>query len=814
MMTAGRATCIVFSDDDLPPEGSDHTRPLYIFVSCSSRRVPSVLLDNGSALNVCPLATAIALGYAPFDFGPSTQTVRAYDNTRREVMGTLEIELLIGPTTFVAVFQVLRIPTSFNLLLGRPWIHRAGAIPSSLHQKVKFIHNGQVIVVQSVGDMFIDAEPVLEISHTDDDLFLTRFTFDEVQTVEIEDFCRDFVAMSFDRHGSTVVLDIMRSMSYLPGMGLGRRQHGPSEFIAILDHDVPFGLGFIPTEVDYLYMARLRKERPHTSSDGIVGGLSTTQEAELQRLVQQLRLRDGAPGPSTSVLIAPSSPDRTSLMTLCFPNETDEHGTFAGVGDVVDGAAPHDGYIDEMLALSLSPIEERVHPGLTSPFDLFGVSFIEIVEEIQIAPALESVEDLIPFDDLIDSHVGIVEGASDFVDPPLSFDVLSGFVSCSDYIFDIDDEIAQHDSDDDSSSVSDSDPVDQRVSPAVGDTEIVDFGTADQPRELRIGSDLSTDERNSLIQLLRAYLDFFAWSYEDMPGLDPSIVQHRLPLLPHARPVKQKLRRLHPRWSLQVKEEIQKQLSVGFLSVVEYPEWLANVVPVPKKDGKVRVCVDFRDLNKASPKDDFPLPHIDMLVDSTAGHSMLSFMDGFSGYSQILMAPEDMEKTSFIIEWGTYCYRVMPFRLKNAGATYQRAATTLFHDMMHRDVEVYVDDMIVKSRGRLDHLAALERFFERIRLFRLRLNPKKCTFGVTSGKLLGYMVSKRGIQVDPDKIRAILDMPAPTTEREIRGFLGRLQYISRFIARLTDICEPIFRLLRKSQPTVWDDQCQRAFERI
>ncbi|RVW60154.1 Transposon Ty3-I Gag-Pol polyprotein [Vitis vinifera] len=653
MMTAGRATCIVFSDDDLPPEGSGHTRPLYISVGCSGRRVPSVLLDNGSALNVCPLATAIALGYAPSDFGPSTQTVRAYDST-----------------------------------VERLW----------------------------------------------------RW-----------DFCRDF-AMSFDQHGSTVVLDIMRSMSYLPGMGLGRRQHGPSEFITIPDHD-------------------------------------HHQEAELQRLVQQLQLSDGAPGPSASVLIAPPSPDRTSLMTLCFPDEIDDHGTFAEIGDVVDGAVPRDEYVDEMLAMSLSQTEEIAPPELASPFDLFGVSVLEIAEEIQVAPTPEVVEDVIVAVDLFDGPVGLVEGASDLVDPPLTFDVLSGFVSRHDYvsdfssmdlstfeylpvshvidlsapssptsqIFDIDDEIAQHDSDDDSSSASDSDPVDQRVSPAVGDTEIVDFGTADQPRELRIGSDLSTDERDSLIQLLRSYLDVFAWSYEDMPGLDPSIV----------------------------KEEIQKQLSVGFLSVVEYPEWLANVVPVPKKDGKVRVCVDFRDLNKASPKDDFPLPHIDMLVDSTAGHSMLSFMDGFSGYSQILMAPEDMEKTSFITEWGTYCYRVMPFGLKNAGATYQRAATTLFHDMMHRDVE-----------------------------FRLRLNPKKCTFGVTSGKLLGYMVSERGIEVDPDKIRAILDMPAPRTEREVRGFLGRLQYISRFIARLTDICEPIFRLLRKSQPTVWDDQCQRAFERI
>ena len=131
-------------------------------------------MDNGSALNVCPLATAIALGFAPSDFGPSTQTVRAYDSTQREVMGTLTIDLLIGPTTFSILFQVLRIPASFNLLLGRPWIHQAGAIPSSLHQKVKFIHDGQVITVQSTRDMISSSEPVLQISHSDDDFFSDR----------------------------------------------------------------------------------------------------------------------------------------------------------------------------------------------------------------------------------------------------------------------------------------------------------------------------------------------------------------------------------------------------------------------------------------------------------------------------------------------------------------------------------------------------------------------------------------------------------------------------------------------------------------
>ena len=176
-----------------------------------------------------------------------------------------------------------------------------------------------------------------------------------------------------------------------------------------------------------------------------------------------------------------------------------------------------------------------------------------------------------------------------------------------------------------------------------------------------------------------------------------------------------------------------------------------------------------------------------MLVDNTTGHLMLSFMDEFSKYNQIMMAPKDMEKTSFIIEWSTYCYRVMPFGLKNAGAAYQRAAATLFHDMIHKDVEVYVEDMRVKSLDRADHLATLQRFFERIRRFMLRLKPKKCTFGVTSRKLLGHIVSERGVEVDPKKIKVILDMPALRTEREIRGFLGRLQYISHFIAKLIDM---------------------------
>ncbi|XP_031378344.1 uncharacterized protein LOC116193739 [Punica granatum] len=343
----------------------------------------------------------------------------------------------------------------------------------------------------------------------------------------------------------------------------------------------------------------------------------------------------------------------------------------------------------------------------------------------------------------------------------------------------------------------------------------INVGTQEEPRILKIGTSLDPTQRVRMIDFLTRYQEVFAWSYADMPGLDPSIVKHFLPLDTEKFPPKrQQLRRQRASLLLRIKEEVVKQINAGFLEVCNYSEWVANIVPVEKKDGRVRVCVDYRDLNKASPKDNFPLPHIDILVDNTARHSRFSFMDGFSGYNQIRMAEEDKIKTTFTTMWGTFCYRVMPFGLKNAGATYQRAMVTLFHDMMHKEVEVYVDDMIAKSKEGEDHLVNLKRLFDRLKEYKLRLNPAKCTFGARSGKLLGFVVSERGIEVDPDKVKAIKELPPPSSVREVRGFLGRLNYIARFIANLTDKCQPLFRLLRKNAAIEWDEECQKAFDTI
>ncbi|KAI5414903.1 hypothetical protein KIW84_040386 [Lathyrus oleraceus] len=194
------------------------------------------------------------------------------------------------------------------------------------------------------------------------------------------------------------------------------------------------------------------------------------------------------------------------------------------------------------------------------------------------------------------------------------------------------------------------------IQPHLENLETINLGSEDCAREVKIGALLEESIKKGLIKLLREYVDVFAWSYEDMLGLDTDIVQHFLPLKPECVPVKQKLRRTHPDMAVKIKEEVQKQIDAGFLVTSTYPQWVANIVPVPKKDGKVRMCMDYRDLNKASPKDDFPLPHIDMLVDNTAKFKVFSFMDGFCGYNQIKMAPEGMEKTTFITPWGTFCY--------------------------------------------------------------------------------------------------------------------------------------------------------------
>ena len=194
----------------------------------------------------------------------------------------------------------------------------------------------------------------------------------------------------------------------------------------------------------------------------------------------------------------------------------------------------------------------------------------------------------------------------------------------------------------------------------------------------RIGTSMKEKTKQDLVQFLRENIDVFAWSHKDMPGIDPSVITNRLNVYPSSKPIRQKKRVFAPERDNAIKEEVQKLTTAQFIREVYYPDWLVNVEMVKKANGKWRMCVDFIDLNKACPKDSYHLPRIDQLVDSTTGHQLLSFMDAFSGYNQIKMDEADQEKTSFITSQGLFCYKVMPFGLKNAGAAYQRLVNHMF----------------------------------------------------------------------------------------------------------------------------------------
>ncbi|KAL0313365.1 UNVERIFIED_CONTAM: Transposon Ty3-I Gag-Pol polyprotein [Sesamum radiatum] len=299
---------------------------------------------------------------------------------------------------------------------------------------------------------------------------------------------------------------------------------------------------------------------------------------------------------------------------------------------------------------------------------------------------------------------------------------------------------------------------------------------------------------------------------KDLKGIDPGVITHHLNLDPTIRSIKQKKRHFGPKKDKIIQGEVNKLLTAGHIREIKFPEWLSNVVLVPKPGGKWRMCIDFRDVNKACPKDYYPLPRIDQLVDSTSGYELLSMLDASHRYHQIMLALEDHKRVSFITSDDTFYFVAMPFGLKNAGATYQRLVDKIFRPQLDRNMEVYVDDMLFKSKKTHDHVEDLNETFAVIRKYRLKLNPGKCTFRVSGGRFLGFMVTQRGIEANPDKIKTILDTGPPNNVNEVQRLTGRIAALSRFISKSAEKGLPFFKTLRKLKNFEWTKKCQQAFE--
>ncbi|KAK4383945.1 Transposon Ty3-G Gag-Pol polyprotein [Sesamum angolense] len=309
---------------------------------------------------------------------------------------------------------------------------------------------------------------------------------------------------------------------------------------------------------------------------------------------------------------------------------------------------------------------------------------------------------------------------------------------------------------------------------AVEELKVINLSEDDE-KTTNIGTTMRPSTEEHLIQFLKKNKEVFAWTMTDLHGISPDVITHKLSVNPSAKSVKQKKRMFGPERSQAIKEEVDKMLQAGYIRPVQYPEWLANVVLVPKPNGKWRLCIDFTDLNKACPKDPFPLPRIDILVDSTSGCEMLSFLDAYQGYNQIPLAPKDQEKASFVKDQGVFCYNVMPFGLKKQERRTNDLSITCFKIRL---AETWSD-------------------------FWYEVKPRQVHLWGEGGRFLGYMISERGIEANPEKINAIMDMSPPKSIREVQKLAGRLAALNRFISRSADKGLPFFKILRGGAKFEW-----------
>ncbi|GJY73589.1 reverse transcriptase domain-containing protein [Tanacetum coccineum] len=347
-----------------------------------------------------------------------------------------------------------------------------------------------------------------------------------------------------------------------------------------------------------------------------------------------------------------------------------------------------------------------------------------------------------------------------------------------------------------------------------------------------IAKDLRDEDKTALLKVLKSHKHAIAWKMSDIKGIDPQFCTHRILMEEDTRPTVQHQRRVNPKIHEVIKKEVIKLLDAGLIYPISDSPWVSPVHCVPKKGGMTvvtnedneliptrlvtgwRVCIDYRKLNEATRKDHFPLPFMDQMLERLAGNEYYCFLDGFSGYFQIPIDPVDQEKMTFTCPYGTFAYRRMPFGLCNAPGTFQRCMVAIFHDMIEKTMEVFMDDFSVFGDSFSSCLTHLDKMLQRCENTNLVLNWEKCHFMVKEGIVLGHKISRKGIEVDRAKVDVIAKLPHPTTVRGIRSFLGHAGFYRRFIQDFSKIARPMTHLLEKEAPFIFSKECVEAFETL
>jgi hypothetical protein len=344
--------------------------------------------------------------------------------------------------------------------------------------------------------------------------------------------------------------------------------------------------------------------------------------------------------------------------------------------------------------------------------------------------------------------------------------------------------------------------------------EAVNLSTKQDPKNINLGKNFTTIKKSTFMKLFREFKDVFTWTYEDLKTYDTKIIQHVIALKENAKPFQQKLRKMHPSLKPLVKKELNKLLVAKIIFPVWHNTWVENLLPVRKKSGYIRICIDFINLNRASLKDNYPVPTMEQILQSVSIFAMLSLLDGFSGYNQVLVSKEDHLKTTFQTKWGTYAYDKMPFRLINVGSTFQWLMDIAFKGLLNKSVVVYLDDITVYTKIREEHIPHLKAIFERCWWYKIYLNPKKSIFAMEEGTLLGFVISPEGITIDPRRVEAIKAIVLPHNKKAMQSFLGKINFVRSFISDFAKIVKPLHEMIKKDSNFKWTKERKEAFEKI
>ncbi|XP_070021771.1 uncharacterized protein [Nicotiana sylvestris] len=581
---------ITFHEDELPPEGLSHNKTLHITVQCEDHFITRILVDGGSSLNICPLITLRTLGKGLHEIKDGAINVKAFDGSHRSTLGEISLCLQMGPTWFDIDFQVIEVQASYNLLMGRPWIHATGAVASTLHQAVKFEWNNQEVIIHGNGSNPIHSRQTIPM--IGGRRRIGGETYHHIERVN---------AVDKDKWWGNKIESILNWSGYEPGKGLGKNLQGITKPIQLKKHGTTFDLGY-----EYTWEEFKEWSPPWRSP-------YYPLEQPLPQLEQTFQPADTLYGSEEDEALA-------AMKNLFLEEDMDCCVIFEEKGE-------------EGLSIQAVNQGERLTNCITITYlddEPTTVTCNEAMQQTDI----DLEEDDIPEE--------VVREIENFENRPKS---------------------------------------------NLDETEVVNLGDTENVKETCISVHLSQTEKKEYTEFLREYEDIFAWSYDES-------------------------------------QYIHRRSQVANRSYMSAGKAEAQ---------KIQARYEFENQRRGH----------------QAGQSQSSQSGRVSDL--IWMDEEDAEKTTFITPWGMYCYRMMPFGLKNASATYMRAMTTIFHDMIHKEIEVYVEDVIIKSRKTADHMEDLQKNFNRLR---------------------------------------------------------------RFIAQSTVICEPIFKMLKKDAATKWTDECQKAFDRV